>query len=382
MKIIYISNTRLPTEKAHGLATLKICEAFAELGYQVDALVPKLWRGKQQDAFTFYGIKNNFAIFKIFTVDLMPLRVPEKIAFLIQIFSFSLFSLPYVLFKYGKNFKNIVFFSHDYIPLYFITFISKNVFYDVHHYPGKNFMYKRLMEKSSAFGVQTKWKAHMLEKEWGISPEKIAYWPNGTDIEKFMLDISPSEARKKLNLSQDRKIVLYTGALFDWKGVDTLIRSVDFLDTDTDIYILGGAQNDVNRLRKNIPQATNPRVKFISFQPHNLIPFWQIAADVLVLPNTGKQKVSLYYTSPMKLFEYMASGTPIVASRIPSIEEVLNDKNAFLAEADNPSSFGGVIRGCLQDAEKTKKHTIQAQKDVKKYTWQNRARKLSAILVK
>jgi len=382
IKLVYISNTRLPTEKAHGLATMKLCEAFSDIGYDVDVVAPLLWRRDSRDIFKYYGIEDKFNIHKTPTIDLMPFGISEKVAFLIQILSFSTTAFFYVLFKYGRS-ENIVYYSHDYMPLYFMTFLSKNVFYDVHHFPGKNFMYKRLMKKSAGFFVQTRWKINELKEKWGIDEKSVVYWPNGTDVEMFKTNISKSDARKKLDLSSDMNIVLYTGQLFDWKGVDTLIKSLDFLPDNTYIYILGGAKSDISRIKGSVPQALDRRIKFVKFQPHGLIPLWQKAADILVLPNTGKQRVSLYYTSPMKLFEYMASGTPIVASNILSITEILNEDNAFLAEADNPKSFGDVINSVLiLHSDDRARVTQRAQRDVKNYTWVNRATKIKNLIDK
>ncbi|HEC30650.1 MAG TPA: hypothetical protein ENI66_01385, partial [Candidatus Yonathbacteria bacterium] len=102
-KIVYVTNTRLPTEKAHGLAMMKLCEAFANVGHEVDVIAPYMWRKSGGDVFKYYGAKKNFKISKIPTIDLMPLGVPEKLAFLIQIFSFSISALFYVLFKYKRS---------------------------------------------------------------------------------------------------------------------------------------------------------------------------------------------------------------------------------------------------------------------------------------
>jgi len=377
-KIVYVTSTRMPTEKAHGLATVKLAEAIASLGSEVDIICPKLWRKNNKNTFDYYGVKNNFKIIKVWVIDLMPLKFFEKFLFLIQVLTFSLFSTFYCLFKYWR--EDVIYFSHDYIPLYFLTFISKNVFYDIHHYPGNNFMYKRLMSKAFAFAVQTRWKIKELNKDFNIDESKIVYWPNGTDVDQYNIALSKFDVRNKLNLPQDKKIVLYTGQLFDWKGGDTLIRSITKLNEDAIIYIVGGAKNDVERLKNNIPDANDERVVFIPFQSREKMPLWMKAANVLVIPNTGKQKVSLYYTSPMKLFEYMASGKPIVASDIPSIREILNDNNALFAEADNSDSFAEKINYTLNNEREVLSLGKRAQEEVSKYTWKARAEKILEML--
>mgnify|MGYP001605524019 CR=1 FL=1 len=382
MKIIYIANTRLPTEKAHGLATMKICEAFVRAGAELELVAPKLWR-QASDPFSFYNVSPNFKIKKIFCFDLMsilPFRFLEPITFLLQIFSFSFFAALFVLIRRASERTEAVFFSHDYIPLFFTSFVSPKIFYDIHHFPGKNFMYRRVMKKSFGFATQTRWKVEALRKEFGISADKIIYWPNGTDVDKFSAVISKEEARKKLGIPIDNKIIVYTGALFNWKGVDTLVKTIDQLSPEAKIYIVGGATIDVENLKKHLPEANNSRIIFVPFQPHEVMPFWCKAADVLVLPNTGKQKVSLYYTSPMKLFEYIVSGTPLVASNIPSITEIINEDSAFLAEADSPGSFVKQITYALLNTEEAREKSARALEKGKLYTWSNRAQKILALL--
>lgn len=375
MKVIYLSISRIPTEKAYGISTVKISEAFAEQGVNLELVIPRI-RQKHSNIFDFYGVKNNFKITRIFCFDLTRVRKFEKFFYYLRFFSFSIFSCLYVFLKNLRNFDKIIFFSHDNIPLYFLSFFSNNIFYDIHDFPTNNFVNRRLMRKAFGFSVQTKWKIDELCEKFNVDKEKVVYFPNGTDFSMFKSGLSKEEARAIVGLPDDEKIVIYTGQLFSWKGVDTLIKSVDYLDEKTKIYLIGGLEDDVARLKKDIHQANDERIAFVPFQLHKDIPIWMRAADVLVLPNTAKEKISMFYTSPMKLFEYMLIGRPIVASAIPSIMEILNDNNSFLAEPDNPKSFADNIEKALIDSAQVKMLVKNAQEDVKFYSWDNRAKKI------
>jgi len=382
-KIVYVTNARLPTEKAHGLATVKIAEAFADLGYQTEMIIPARWR-KPEDIFKYYGLRHNFKINKLPTLDLLgnPVsKLLEKPFFWLQLFSFSIIAAIYCFFKYStwrrsRQVPQVVFFSHDHAPLWFLSFFSENIFYDIHHFPEDKFWYHRVLKKSFGLAVQTKWKVGALAENFGIDPKKIVYWPNGTNTRQFKIQKSKFKIREELGLPQDKKIVVYTGQLFDWKGIDTLISTAAELP-DADFYIAGGSKEEIKQLMKAQGAEALLNIYFLGQRPHAEIPLWLRAADVLILPNTAKQKVSLYYTSPMKMFEYMASGTPIVASRIPSITEILNDQNAFLAEADNSKSFAEGIRYILKNYNEAQRLGLQAQKDARKYTWAERAKRIS-----
>ena len=83
-----------------------------------------------------------------------------------------------------------------------------------------------------------------------------------------------------------------------------------------------------------------------------------------------------YHMSPLKLFEYMASKRPIVASDLPSIREILNEESAILVEPGNPKALAEGIKKVLQDEELAKKLAENAHRDVQQYSWEKRAEKI------
>ena len=125
----------------------------------------------------------------------------------------------------------------------------------------------------------------------------------------------------------------------------------------------------------------DPRILIVG-QRHKEIPLYLKAADLLVLPNTAKETVSRHYTSPVKPFEYMASGRPIIASDLPSIRYVLNEKNAVLVPPDNPEAFAGAIIDLLNNHTHAEAIATMALRDVQQYSWSNRARSIINFITK
>ena len=123
-----------------------------------------------------------------------------------------------------------------------------------------------------------------------------------------------------------------------------------------------------------IARQRHPGVTFLGFHPYRELADNQSAADVLVLPNSGKTDISAKYTSPLKLFTYMASGKPIIASDLPSLREVLSERNAFLVKPDDPDALAAGIRYALEHPDEAAKRAAQALEDVKRYTWESRAK--------
>lgn len=376
--IIYLTNARIPTEKAHGLAAMKLCEAFAALGAEVIMVVPWRVNPLRADPYRYYCVNKNFELRTLPSVDFMWLGWGQRFFFLLQAFSFSLTAAFWLFYRYGlsRELNKHIIFSHDHLLLFFASFFAPNIFYDIHDFPQNTIFYRRVLRKAAGLAVQTKWKVTKLSGNFGVPREKIVYWPNGVDLKHFDLPLAKAEARKKLNLPLDKKIALYTGQLFGWKGVETLVKAAGLLPGDTAVYIVGGAEKDIWRLKAQSPKLQNPNLVFIGQRPWPEMPIWLKSADVLVLPNTAKEKISLYYTSPMKLFEYMAAGRPIVASDIPSIREVVDETMVFFAKADDAGSFAETIQKVLADNHGAGGHANRALEEVRKYTWAARAKRI------
>ena len=103
-------------------------------------------------------------------------------------------------------------------------------------------------------------------------------------------------------------------------------------------------------------------------------------ADVLVMPHTATP-VSERYASPLKLFEYMALGKPIVASDLAAVREVLRDgENACLVTAGDPASLASGIAQRARTSRFGRAHRARAFEAAASYTWARRAERLDALL--
>src|SRR3989344_746663 len=110
-KLYFIANARIPTQRAHGLQIVKMCEAFARVGFDVELVIPRRFNELPDDPFDYYRAERNFAIKKLFTIDGAPNREPaHSIFYWIQslTFAFAVFFylLPrndaYVYFRFDK----------------------------------------------------------------------------------------------------------------------------------------------------------------------------------------------------------------------------------------------------------------------------------------
>ena len=366
-KLIYITNIRMPTEKAHGIQIMKMCEAFATAGLKVELIVPWRFNKIKENPFDYYGVKKSFRIKKLPSLDLMPLGLP-KIGFWIQNWSFAKPAFFYALFK-----KAEIIYTRDIPSLFLLGFFRKNLVYEAHTFPRHFYLYKELFRKIKATVAITKELKNLFVKN-GIIPDKILVAPDGVDLDEFNIKESQEECRRTLSLSQDKKLILYTGHLYKWKGAQTLADASRYFKKDILVVFIGGTKKDEKKFRKTNQHLQN--VLILGYKPHSIIPYYLKAADVLVLPNSAQEKISRDYTSPIKMFEYMAAQRPIIASDLPSIREILNENNAVLIKPDSPDDLARGIEQLLKKPDFSAKIAKRAYQDVQRYTWQKRTEKI------
>ena len=98
MKIVYFANIRMPTDMAHGIQIMQMCEAFASAGNEVELVVPKRFNQIKTDPFVYYDVKKIFKIKKLFCIDLLIFSL-GKTGFLLQTFSYFLAARIYLWFN-------------------------------------------------------------------------------------------------------------------------------------------------------------------------------------------------------------------------------------------------------------------------------------------
>lgn len=371
MEIFYIADVRIPTEKAHGLQIATMCSEFSKIGLKVKLLVPTRKNKIEQNLFNYYNIT------KIFTVKKIPCPTLVKfgrVGVWVQSLVFSTFVAFYILFKS----KIKVVYCRDILPSLFACFVGKKNYYEAHD--GKWNLLIRILSYfcSGIVAISDGVKDFYVNK--GIDARRIFVARDGVDLNKFSINENKEECRKKLGLPLDKKIILYTGHLYEWKGVDTLAEVADSLPEGSIIVFVGGTDKDVLFFRQKYGE--NPNIIILGQKSHDDIPYYLKAADILVIPNSAKQDISRLYTSPMKLFEYMASGVPIVASNIPSLNEILNQSSVYFFKPDDQKNLTEVITNVLYNYSEAIKKGLLAQKVVQKYSWQLRAQNISDFMSK
>ncbi len=359
MKMLYLANVRMPTEKAHGAQIAKACEAFAALGVDVELVVPRRWTPITEDPFTYYGIQKNFRITVLPTPDMV--RSFGRFGFILQILFFGIAAG-----RYARAHETEVVYGRDEHILFFaLLFGAKRVVWESHDGAWNRFA-RFVARRAEHMVVVTR-----AQKEFyvarGVAEEKMVALPNGVDLEAFKNNESREVARRRLGLPTDRTLVLYVGALGGWKGTDTLLAASLLLPSNLRVVIIGGSVAQLAPLREKYPS-----VIFLGERPYRELPSNLSAGDVLVLPNTGHDLISVSFTSPLKLLAYMAAGKPIVASDLPSVRELVSEREAVLVPADDPVALSAGIQRALGEEGIGER----ARARVAQYSWNARAQRI------
>lgn len=376
MKIIYLANIRMPTEKAHGVQIMKMCEAFSRAGTDVNLIVSDRRTPIKKDPFSYYGVEKEFFIKRITSLDFVKFG---KIGFTIQSFSFAISSLLYVMNREG------IIYSRDPLPLYLLSFFRKDIFWEIHT-KQDNFMARRLLKKANGVIPITKGLRDFYEKKLG-KVKSILVSPDAVDLKDFELCKTKEGLRKELNLPLNKKIVGYIGkmkTMGEVKGVEGIMEVFpDILKKNPDAFLLlvGANSDELNELTKILAEKgiSEESYKIVEHVSRVSAVGYMKTSDILVMnyPNTEHYA---YYMSPLKMFEYMASGAVIITTDLPSIREILDEKSAIFVKPDDNVDLLNKINGLLSNWQTAKAVSESSLSLSRHFTWDKRAKDILSFI--
>lgn len=377
--LLYIANARIPTEKAHGLQIMQNCEAFADAGVEVT-----LWAARRintpemnADPFTYYDVKRNFHLRYIPCIDLLPVMTtgwPSRIAFYLQLGTFTLVACLLALFTRAD-----IYYSRDPLVLWLLSFVKlrRTLAYEAHrlsaHWP-----HRRVVRRvGTVIAITPKLGDDLIAL--GADPARVLVAHDGIRRERFANTPDQKEARRTVGWPEDAFIVGYVGRLHTLsmdKGLDTLIAALRQVE-DAALALVGGPDDMAEALRQHWVSLGLAESRFLC-AGHVLperVPLYLSAFDVCAMPHPWTEHFA-YHTSPIKLFEYMASRRAIVASDLPGWADVVRDgETALLVPPGDVDALAAAIRRLRDDPALRERLAANAYARVmQRYTWEARAR--------
>ncbi len=233
-------------------------------------------------------------------------------------------------------------------------------------------MEERVFSRADLLAAISPPLAEVLGKMSGVRSQ-VAVLPSGVDDAFFAVT---GQARRP-------ELVAYAGGLGPWKGVDLLLRAVA-LAPRARLEVLGGdpGGEDWRRLESLAAGlGLGPRLTMRPRAGQDQVRELLGRAAVAVWPGSGAQRIAAEFTSPLKLFEYLAAGCAVVAPDLPSARAVVADgQQAALFTPDDPAALARIISVLLENPERAADLGRQGRELARAYTWDGRARALLALL--
>jgi len=373
MNICYIAQTAVPGNTAESVYVMQMCQAYAGLGHRVTLMVPNqpvTVDLKNKDVFAFYGLRHRFAIQKIS----LPRWCPDTISHGML--------LPLAILSTRPDLVH----SRSLATAWGLANLFRvPTIFEIHNAPSLNKLPKKLFDRLMASQYLRAFVVLTQALENHVRPmlptrTRLLVASDGVDAEWLARPNSPEAARAELGFSNEkRRIVVYTGHLYRGRGIELIIELTQKMP-DHLFLIVGGREADIAYYRQQTGHLENFRL--VGFKPPAQVFTYLLAADALLMPYADKVEVAgggdtSAFCSPMKMFEYMAAGRPILSSSLPVLREVLQDGiNGFLLPYNEPQRWMEALRRLQQDHKLSEVLGRRARLDVQQYTWDKRVQKI------
>lgn len=400
MRLLYLADVRMPIERANGIQTIETCHALARAGHEVTLLARPDTSSPARDPLEFYGLPAHprLAIARIRPAIHAPaiasapgvargLEHWRRLRYLVAALGWTLgrrsadvvftrdLGVASLLLRIPRSWRPpLVYESHGFAPAVsheLGTLLSNGV-------GGTTRKQRRLARRelrvwrlADGYVTITASLAERLRRELGDRPH-VAVVPDGARVE-------PPGARDAVP-SRGALVVGYAGHLYPWKGVDVLVDALARLP-DVRGLIIGGhpKERDLARIRASVAEhRLEGRVDVRGPVAPPDVATALGAADVLVLPNR-RTTLSSEATSPLKLFEYLALGKPIVVSDLPALREVVDEQVAELVPPDDAEALAAAIGRLAADPARRAVLGQRAAALAANFTWDRRAERLTTL---
>jgi glycosyltransferase involved in cell wall biosynthesis len=384
MKIIYISSEDMRKEGAGKTHFIEVAQNLVKLGNEVLILLPG-YRPRDRKN---YGVnvcyvptlrKNVFSyllyeIISLFYLTFYILKWRSDVIYLRQeLFEIfppilaRLFGVPYVIEKNGiiedefrmRGFSEIVI---------KILRLAEEI----------NF---RLSDKIICVTEGIK---REIVRRYKVNEGKLVVIPNGANIELFR-PLDKHECRRKLGLEEGAFYIGFVGSFAPWQGLDILIEAAKQVKKQGYFqikYILVGSGEKESIIRKSVQEyGLEQEILFSGRVAYGQVVYYINACDITVAPFT-KERNSITGVSPLKLFEYLACGRPVIASRVDGVKEVIEEgKCGYLFEPGNAEELANRIIQSYQERDTFQEMGVRGRRLVEsKYSWRTTAERIVEVL--
>lgn len=350
------------------MQTMKACHALVKIGHQVKLLLP----GKDQTTWeklaSHYGLTEQF--------DIHRLHADPRL---------RRYDYSWSAVKFARQQEADMVYIWPLQAAVIAAHMRLPVMLELHGPPEGRFgpiLFRLLLRTrgKKRYLPITRALTSLLERDFNyrFSPKELVVAPNGVDLERYHELPTPTEARFSLGLPE-MLTAGYTGHMYAGRGMDMLVTLARRFSQIHFLWV-GGRPTDIGEWQRKLSTQDINNITLTGFIENSHLPQYQAAADILLMPyesfiagSSGGN--SAEYCSPMKAFEYLASGRAIISSDLPVIREVLDESNAILCPPQDSDAWTTALKELLENPER--RHTLarKALLTASRYTWKARARR-------
>ncbi|MEJ5240720.1 MAG: glycosyltransferase family 4 protein [Anaerolineales bacterium] len=367
MNICAITTSRIPSPNANSIQALKAVQALLQEGHNVTLFgFDPLPEFAGQDLCRFYGLQQ--------PVEVRTFRSSRRL-------------FPYVAFLQALRLKPDLIYTWVPQVAALALLTGQAVIFEIHLQPSGSFgpfwhrLFARLPGRKRLVSI-TQALYRLLQTRYGIHlpPDQVVIAPNGVDLERYADLPSPQEARRQLGLPETFT-VLCSGHLYAGRGVELFLELAKHFP-ETHFLWVGGRPQEVKYWQEQQARRQLENVTFYGFVPNHTLPLFQAAADVLLMPYEERVGVSsgqidsAAIASPMKMFEYLASGRPILTSDLPVLREVLDETTAIFCPPADVEAWKEALQRLLANPALRVALGREARCRAQAYTWRERAHRI------
>jgi glycosyltransferase involved in cell wall biosynthesis len=386
--ILCLADTRFPIERANGAQTMATCRALAARGHDVTLVVRPDRSSPPRDAFAFYGLSpiGNLSIETIagsrdgrahrarFLFGGVHRAIATRQA---VVYTRDLGVAALLLRLPAARRPPVVYESHGIAPV---------VAEEMPRLLGKPDLTppaaklarlerreRRVWQRAEGYITITRALAADLSARYG-SRDSVVVVPDAA--------AQQPEAPPRVRTGAGEFVAGYAGHLYPWKGVDVLVSAIARTKSVRALLVGGHpGETDVARVTAQARAlGVEDRITITGLVPWQDVGTRLGGADALVLPNTASE-MSARYTSPLKLFEYLWLGRPIVASDLPAIREIVTPgESAILVPPGDPGALASALERLAGSPALCASLGAAARKLAPEYTWERRAERLETVL--
>lgn len=368
MRIAYMSSSIIPSQTANSVQVMKMCQAFAANGHEVTMFTPDR-RDEElagiDDCHGYYGVARTF------TIRFIPYFNPQK-----KRWRNLVSTLSYVLHIAMQlhSYKPDIVYGRSLPACFVATKCGYRTVLECHGPVGISridaWLFRQITGCPTAYFVTiSKALRQLLAVQEGLPAHRTAIAHDGSDA-----PLLHNTRQSELNTSGPL-LVGYIGSLYEGRGINLILQLARRFQ-DMEFRIVGGSKADVTRWQEHNPPDN---IIFYGHLPHAKTEAIRLACDILLAPYRPGLSVAggggdtSAFMSPLKIFEYMASGKAILCSDLPVLREVLDEQTALLVPPNDIKAWTvGLDR--LRNANlRDRLGSAAMQEFLTKYTWTKRA---------